>query len=171
MTLESDAHEARVMSALSPPEIQFVEQQGLFFERLGFSRIQARVLALLLVAERPLDQDEVCARLTVSRASVHTSTRILIVLGLVERVPGLGDRRTCFRWSPQAWERVFEAIVTQCRNGALLARAGLEAVASDNHAARGRLDATSQLAEFLMAETLAASHEWGRRQAGKGAGR
>lgn len=153
------------MNALSPPEVQFVEQQGLFFEGLGFSRIQARILALMLVAERPLDQDEVCALLTVSRASVHTGTRILTVLGLLERVPRSGDRRTCFRLSPRAWERTFEAILGHCRKGVLLARAGMEAVAPGNHAAGGRLEEMLRLAEFVERETLAASAEWTRRQA------
>jgi DNA-binding transcriptional regulator GbsR (MarR family) len=151
--------------ALSPPEIQFVEQQGLFFEGLGFSRIQARILALMLVAERPLDQDEVCALLTVSRGSVHTGTRILTVLGLVERVPRSGDRRSCFRLSPRAWERTFEAILEHCRKGVLLARAGMEAVAPDNPAARIRLEEMMRLAEFVEGETLATSAEWTRRQA------
>lgn len=152
------------MSALSAAEIQFVEHAGLFFERLGIARIQARVLALLLLAERPLDLDELRVRLNVSPASVHFSTRTLGVLGLIERVPRPGHRRVCFRWSPGAWERVFETIVTHCRRTALVAGAGLEAVAADNHAARRRLEEMARLADFLVAETSAASVEWGRRQ-------
>ncbi len=165
MSLEFDSYGGAGMSDLSPPEIQFVEQQGLFFEGLGFSRIQARILALMVVVERPLDQDEVCALLSVSRASVHTGTRILTVLGLLERVPRAGDRRTCFRWSPRAWEQAFEAILGHCRKGTLLARAGLDAVSPENHAARGRLEEMLRLAEFVEQETLEATAEWGRRQA------
>jgi hypothetical protein len=96
---------------------------------------------------------------------VHTGTRILTVLGLVERVPRSGDRRSCFRLSPRAWERTFEAILEHCRKGVLLARAGMEAVAPDNPAARIRLEEMMRLAEFVEGETLATSAEWTRRQA------
>lgn len=155
---------------LSPSSVQFVEQQGLFFERFGFSRIEARVLALALAAERPLHRDEICALLRVSRASVQTSTRTLLVYRLLETVAVQGDRRTRLRWSPQAWEQAFDGIVAYAQNAALLARAGLAAVAPDNHAARERLAAVSQLAEFLKAQALAASAEWRRRQTGEQAG-
>ena len=62
----------------------------------GINRTMAQVHALLFVAPRALDAEEISKLLDVSRSNVSTSLRELITWGVVRRVHIIGDRRDRF---------------------------------------------------------------------------
>ena len=59
----------------------FIEQMGLAAEANGFSRIGGRLIAYLLIEDRPHSLDEIVERLQVSKASVSTNARLLLHTG------------------------------------------------------------------------------------------
>jgi DNA-binding MarR family transcriptional regulator len=82
----------------------FVERLGMFFEQVGGSPMMGRILGWLLVCE-PSHQSstELAEALGASKASISTSSRQLLALGLIERVPVPGARGAWFRLTPDAW--------------------------------------------------------------------
>lgn len=149
-----------MVDALTPAESQFVEAHGLFFERLGFPRIGGRVLALLLVAERPLTLDAIARQLRVSKASVSTNSRNFVRLGVVDEVTFPGDRRTYFAWSPRAWARRTEIALGVADGIRQNARMGLQAISADNVAARERLEQGLVFADLLEQQAVGLAEKW-----------
>jgi DNA-binding transcriptional regulator GbsR (MarR family) len=71
--------------------------------RWGINRTVAQVHALLIVAERPLNADEITDTLSVSRSNVSNSMKELLSWGLARTVRGLGDRRDHFEAVDDIW--------------------------------------------------------------------
>ncbi|MCX5999189.1 MAG: MarR family transcriptional regulator [Chloroflexi bacterium] len=68
-------------------EERFIEDVGLYVERYGLSRMAGRVLGWLLICD-PAQQsmEDLSRTLGASKGSISTVTRILIQIGLIERV-------------------------------------------------------------------------------------
>ena len=66
----------------------FIEDISLYFEQMGLPRMAGRVLGVLLIAEPPQQSlNDLCEMLQASKSSVSTTTRLLIEMGLIDRVP------------------------------------------------------------------------------------
>ena len=77
---------------------QFVEDFGLFFEQVGMPRMAGRILGQLLLSNPPhQSMDELSAVLPASKGSVSTMTRLLIQIGLIERISLPGVHHDYFR--------------------------------------------------------------------------
>ena len=79
-------------------KLNYIEEAGLLFEKLGMTRMVGRVFACIMVSDR--DQiafEEVRKTLGASKGSISTSTRQLVQIGLIEPVSLPGDRKTYFR--------------------------------------------------------------------------
>jgi DNA-binding MarR family transcriptional regulator len=98
---------AKKAPLISPELSKFMEDIGLYYENHGIPRIGGRILALMLVTEEALSADQIALRLMVSRGSVSTNVRLLINIGLIEKMAIPGDRLDYLRFSPSAWENVF----------------------------------------------------------------
>jgi DNA-binding transcriptional regulator GbsR (MarR family) len=124
-------------------EQYFVERAGVVIEHLGMPRMAGRVLGWLLICDPPQQSPgELAAALQASKASISTTIRYLVQIGLVERVVFPGKRRDYFRMREEAWSRTTEErfdMVTAMRE---LAEEGL-ALRADAGA-----EATEQLREM-----------------------
>ena len=90
-------------------EKSFVEQFGITFEQTGLPRMAGRILGWLIIADPPHQSaDELAAGLAASRGSISSTTRLLIQLGLVERLSFPGIRHDYFRLRPDAWQNVIK---------------------------------------------------------------
>jgi DNA-binding MarR family transcriptional regulator len=75
-----------------------VEDYGLLFEEMGGTRMEGRVLAWLLLADRPEQSlTEIADGLGVSKAAVSTAARSLLQSRAVERVSEPGQRGDFYR--------------------------------------------------------------------------
>jgi DNA-binding MarR family transcriptional regulator len=157
----------RVGMDLSPEERQFVEAHGLFFEGLGLPRIGGRILALLQLAEAPLTLDDIAGSLEVSRASVSTNTRHFVTLGLVDIVSPIGERRTFYQWSPQAWERRVTLARSLFSSVGNFARMGVAAVGDQRPAATERFLKAQRFAGFMDGHLGEALARWEEVEAGR----
>lgn len=90
---------------------EFVERMGLITQADGKPRIAGRILGLMIVHGGPFGFTELAERLSVSRASISTNTRLLEDLGVIERTTVPGDRQDYFRLSRQPYARMLRGIV------------------------------------------------------------
>lgn len=95
---------------LQPVSQRFVLHWGEMGARWGVNRTVAQIHALLYLAERPLDAEEIAETLTVARSNVSTSLKELLSWRLVRVVHVMGDRRDYFETSKDIWE-LFRLIV------------------------------------------------------------
>ncbi len=153
------------MHRLSDAEQAFVENQGLFFERFGLPRIGGRILAHLLLAEEPLTLDQIAASLKVSKASVSTNMRHFQDLRLVDVTSPLGERKSYYQWSPQAWERRYDLAAMVASLARAVAEQGLAAISSDCPLARTRMEEAIAFADYMQGELERARAGWLQRLA------
>lgn len=95
---------------LKPVSQRFVLHWGEMGARWGVNRTVAQIHALLYLAERPLDAEEIAESLAVARSNVSNSLKELLAWRLVRVVHVMGDRRDYFETSKDIWE-LFRLIV------------------------------------------------------------
>lgn len=135
---------------------RFIEELGMQLElEAGAPRMVGRVLAWLLVCD-PAEQSaaEVAERLQASKGSISTATRLLLRLGLIERVRLRGERFDRFIARPQAWDEYLWR-EDQFSAPRRVLRLGLQALADEPAARRARL------------QELDSIYAWWQRRIGK----
>ncbi|MEK7266516.1 MAG: MarR family transcriptional regulator [Pseudomonadota bacterium] len=89
---------------LTPAIERFILHWGDMGATWGVNRSVAQIHALLFVAGRPMNAEEIADALRIARSNVSTSIRDLTNWGLVRRVPLRGDRRDFFEAEGDVWE-------------------------------------------------------------------
>ncbi len=89
---------------LTPAIQRFILHWGDMGQTWGVSRSVAQIHALLFVAARAMNAEEIADTLMIARSNVSTSIRDLTTWGLVRRAPVLGDRRDFFEAESDVWE-------------------------------------------------------------------
>ena len=92
------------MKPLSPVEQKFILHWGEMGTRWGINRTVAQIHALLYLAPRSLNAEEIASTLSVARSNVSTSLKELQGWGIVKRVHVLGDSRDHFESMKEVWE-------------------------------------------------------------------
>ncbi|MGW8484644.1 GbsR/MarR family transcriptional regulator [Microbacterium sp. NPDC055903] len=89
---------------LTPGQRAFVEQFALAWQATTSNRMEARIIALLMIVDRPqLSSSEIAALLTASAGAVSTATRHLTEVGFIHRVAIPGDRSYYFAVEEDVW--------------------------------------------------------------------
>lgn len=82
-----------------------IERLGVFYEQEGFHPAGARVLALLLIADRnELTFDEIKDTLAISKSATSTAINLLITTKRVEYLTNPGERKRYFRATISNWK-------------------------------------------------------------------
>ena len=87
---------------------QFIEEAGDMLAEHGMPHMAGRVIGSLLISEmgrRSLD--ELAEDLDASRGSISMATRLLIRIGLVQRVSVPGERRNYYQVREGSWAKQF----------------------------------------------------------------
>jgi DNA-binding transcriptional regulator GbsR (MarR family) len=100
------------MPQLTQVERKFILHWGEMGTRWGINRTVAQVHALLYLAPRPLNAEEIAQTLSVARSNVSTSLRELESWRIVKAVHLLGDRREHYETMTDVWE-MFRIIVEE----------------------------------------------------------
>ncbi|MGJ3245520.1 MAG: GbsR/MarR family transcriptional regulator [Elainellaceae cyanobacterium] len=107
----------------------FVEEVGLMFERVGMPRMAGRILGWLLISDPPQQSSGDLANvLQASKGSISSMTRLLIQIGLIERISLPGRRRDYFQIKPNAWSQMTKQRVEQIAAFRQLAEKGLDLI-------------------------------------------
>lgn len=119
----------------------FVEELGIQLElEMAAPRMVGRALGWLLVCEPPEQSAaELAESLQASKGSISTATRVLLRMGLVERVRFRGERFDRFRARPEVWDEFLwrQEQFTEPRR---VLRMGLDALSDEPAARRARLE-------------------------------
>ncbi len=87
-----------------PNQQDAAEELALVLTNHGLQRMTARVLATLLFTEQPtITAGELAASLRASAGSISGAVKMLMSVGLVERVPAPASRRDHYRLRDNAW--------------------------------------------------------------------
>ncbi|MEM9348416.1 MAG: MarR family transcriptional regulator [Planctomycetota bacterium] len=89
---------------LTEVQQKFVLHWGEMGSRWGINRTVAQIHALLYIALKPVNADEIAETLSVARSNVSTSLRELQGWGIVQAVPILGERKEHFSTQTDVWE-------------------------------------------------------------------
>ena len=89
---------------LSPVQQKFVLHWGEMGTRWGINRTVAQIHALLYLAPKPLNAEEIAETLDVARSNVSNSLRELQSWRIVKLVHVLGDKRDHFESMKNVWE-------------------------------------------------------------------
>ena len=93
---------------------EFVEEVGILFEQTGMPRMAGRILGWLIISDPPHQTtSELSEVLMASKGSISTMTRLLIRIGLIERISLPGQRRDHFRIKPGAWHQLLKDSLAQ----------------------------------------------------------
>ncbi|WP_162145908.1 GbsR/MarR family transcriptional regulator [Glycomyces tenuis] len=138
----------------------FIEEAGLFFERLGLSRTAGGVMGYLLTADTEgADAPELCATLGVAKSSMSVALRQLEQAGLLERFRRFGHRRDRYRLTEDVFGRAFRAKMAEFERFQQFAEQGLEAV-GDDPARRKRLENMRDMYAFMAERFPRLLDEW-----------
>lgn len=140
---------------------RFIEEVGLLFEQTGLPRMAGRILGWLLIADPPHQTtSDLTEALLASKASISTVTRLLIRIGLIERISLPGERRDYFRIRSGAWHQHFKESLAQTTATRQLAERGLELLEGDAHLNRQWLEEMRDMYAFFEREFPALMERW-----------
>jgi len=142
-------------------EKQFIEDTGLLIERGGIPRMAGRILGWLMIADPPHQSiDELTKELMASKGSISTMTRLLIQIGLIERVSFPGVRHDYFRIRPGVVQHILKHTSEDLRIGKELSERGLSLVADKSELSRRWVKEMHELYVFIEKEWPSLIERW-----------
>jgi DNA-binding transcriptional regulator GbsR (MarR family) len=150
------------LSEPHPPEqIHFVEEFGLLFESVGLPRMSGRIFGWLLISDPPQQTaGDLAEVLQASKGSLSTMTRLLIQIGLIERVSLPGERRDYFQIKPHAWSQMTKQRMDQITAFRQLAERGLNLVPENPPLLKQRLQEMRDIHAFWERELPLLDQRW-----------
>jgi len=144
----------------------FVEELGLFFEQSGMPRMAGRILGWLLLSDPPHQSlNELAEALIASKGSISTTTRLLVQIGLIERISLPGVRHGYFRIRPSASQHLLKQGAEQVTVLRKLAERGLELLEAKASLTRQGLEEMRDMYAFFEGEYPALLERWEQERA------
>jgi DNA-binding transcriptional regulator GbsR (MarR family) len=150
MTVKNKRVEQMITELVTEEKI-FIEHAGIVFEQTGLPRMAGRIFGCLLIADPPYQSSEQLAdALVASKGSVSTTTRLLMQIGLIERLGMPGERHAHFRIRNDAWKHLvrhgLEEEIILFRQ---LAETGLQSLTSKSVDSQKLLNEMYEIYSFL----------------------
>jgi DNA-binding transcriptional regulator GbsR (MarR family) len=86
----------------------FIEHIGLSAENDGLPKIAGRIMGFFVLFGGPTSFSEIATRLQVSRASISNTVKLLLALGVIERVSLPGDRQDYYQLSDKPYLKLMQ---------------------------------------------------------------
>ena len=120
-----------------------------------------RILGWLIISDPPHQSiDELTSALMASKGSISTATRLLIQIGLIERISLPGVRHVCFRIRPGALQHLLRKKGEMLTIFRQLAERGLELTEGKSLMTRQGLEEMRDMYAFLEQEFPALLERW-----------
>jgi len=147
---------------LQTEEKRFVEEVGIVFEQTGLPRMAGRILGWLFISDPPHQStDQLTQALIASKGSISTMTRLLIQIGLIERLSLPGVRHDYFRLRPDAWHHMIRrGLEDEIRMVRQLSERGLELLTDKTLLTRKWLEEMRDVYTFLDREFPTLLEKW-----------
>ncbi len=156
----------RPAEELNPAAEPFINGMGQLFERYGIPAIGGRLLGLLVVTSQPLSAEQIASILQVSRGSVSTNIRLLLLNGIAEKVVVTGDRRDYYQMPVGGLDPLVQVSVRQVQEFEALAEQGLAAVPPTSPA-RANVEEFADYARFTYMYLANMVADWRKYKAQK----
>ena len=149
---------------LQTKDKQFAEEVGIVFEQTGMPRMAGRILGWLLISDPPHQSTEqITKALMASKGSISTMTRLLIQLGLIERISLPGVRRDYFRLRSDACQHMIgRGLTEEIKMVRQLAERGLRLLGDKTLVTRTWLEEMLDVYTFLEKEFPTLLDRWER---------
>ena len=149
-----DSHQAK--------DKQFAEEVGIVFEQTGMPRMAGRILGWLLISDPPHQSTEqITKALIASKGSISTMTRLLIQIGLIERLSLPGVRCDYFRLRSDAWQHMIgRGLTEEIKMVRQLAERGLELLGNKTPVTKNWLEEMRDVYTFLEHEFPTLLERW-----------
>jgi len=132
---------------------QFIEDVGLLYGEMGFPRMAGRIFGWLLLCEPPHQSAEQLANaVEASKASISSMTRLLIQMGVVEKIGIPGRRDIYYRIRSGSWSELMRNSLANMTDMRKLADRGLELISHRAPESRQRLQEVRDFHAFLERE-------------------
>jgi DNA-binding transcriptional regulator GbsR (MarR family) len=89
---------------------EFIEGMGVIAQADGLPRIAGRLIAFMVIEEGPFSFSDLAIKLSVSRASISTNTRLLESMGIIDRVGKPGDRQDYFKLAEDPYVKLLHGL-------------------------------------------------------------
>jgi predicted transcriptional regulator len=143
-----------------PRSIEAAERMALALVQGGLQRATARVMAALIFTDADsLTASDLSTQLQISSGSVSGALKMLLTVGLIERVPVPGSRREHYRLRDQAWPTLMSAQNGMVQSMFEVADRGIEATGVDSPAGR-RLAEMRDFYAFMFRELPLIIDRW-----------
>jgi DNA-binding transcriptional regulator GbsR (MarR family) len=134
-------------------EKHFIEDISLYFEQMGLPRTAGRVLGVLLISDPPAQSlTDLCVLLDASKSSVSTTTRLLVEMDLIERVPSPVPRQVYFQFRSGGWLVFVRQRLRLWASLHEIAEHGLDLLQEKDPALRGRLQEAHDMFSLIEEE-------------------
>jgi DNA-binding transcriptional regulator GbsR (MarR family) len=140
---------------------EFSEESGIFFEKMGFPRVAGKIWGWLLTSD-PSHQSagDIADAVRVSRGSISTMTRLLMQMGLIERVGLPGQRSGFYRVKSGGFTEMLRMKMQFTTEIRRIAEHGLEMLKGESVGVRSRLQEYRDLCIFFEKELPALIEKW-----------
>lgn len=95
---------------------QFIETIGLSAETDGLPRIAGRILGLFVLQGGPISFADLAKMLQVSRASISNNAKLLMTLGVIERISIAGDRQDYYQLADKPYIKLMQGHLERSKN-------------------------------------------------------
>lgn len=139
----------------------YIEDVSVLFEMVGLPRMAGRIFGWLLISDPPhQSHGELAAMLQASKGSISTMTRLLMQIGLIERISLPGQRRDYFRIKPNSWSEMTRQRMAQNTAFLQVADRGLQLLRDKPPHLRQRLAEMYDMHAFCGQEMPAMLERW-----------
>lgn len=146
----------------------FIEEMGILSQADDLPRIAGRITGLLAVAELPLSFSDIALSLDISRASVSTNARLLVEIGVIERVALPGQRQDYYRVTPHCHLLVLRRIIGRMERLNEAVAAAMASLPDDKPGVKERLSGLGQFYSSVTKSLTGLSAEYDPRSAQQG---
>lgn len=145
--------ERHTINTIMDNKAQYYEEFGVYFEGIGLTRVEGRIIGLLLISpDGRLTMPEICEALKASKSSVSVALKSLTRLHLIDRISLPGERRDVFQASADMWTRSFRARMHQVTDLIALAERGLMLIGDSPAEQQRRLCLMRDMNAFMARE-------------------
>lgn len=138
---------------LSKEKQKFIENIGMFFETQRLPRLAGRMVGLLLISNPPEQTaSEIGGTLGMSKGSVSTMTRLLMQMGMIEKVSPFGSKRDYYRIHPRVSEQLLLARQGEFAQLLNLVEQGLAVLVDEESGSKKRLIEMSTMCRLVIGE-------------------
>lgn len=146
---------------LSEEQKQLIEELGVFNEQTGLQPAAARIVSLLLVADRTeLTFDEIREALNLSKSATSNALNFLLSISRIEYITQPGDRKRYFRTRLGSWEKDMQAKMQNILKGNALFKKVLAQRTPQTEEFNKKLQEVIDFTEYLQQELPLIVQRW-----------